>query len=399
MTPHSKNRAPISERSVVVASFGRSGHDHFARSLQKNWLLAFYALGTRRGTAGVSPECTRLNPVFGLLNYVGANCLPPFRAESFRHRLYPLFDKWVRRLLRPGQHLITSFGYANSGLAWVRRHGGWAMIDAESSHPDAFWEVLSKERQRWQSKYPPVSRFYNRLSAKTVAECDYVFAPSAFVEESFRAHGFPSDRLLRYTLPTNVDWFQPAPEPRPESRPLTLLNTGAVCLRKGTPYLLEAFRKVRAKEPTAVLRLSRTIADDVKDILKRYSDLPIDWSPYYDLRFEDQRAKYVARFQSSDIFVFPSLEDGFAFVVAEALACGLPVVTTRNTGASDLVRPGDNGDITPICDSDAIADAILRWWSKIRQGYRPPSLGATRRDLSFDAFDQTIMTHLKSLGC
>jgi glycosyltransferase involved in cell wall biosynthesis len=398
MTSPSPNQTAILNKSVVVASFARSGHDNFARSMERHGLLAFYALGTRRGTTGVTRERTRLNPVFGLLNYAAAKCLSPFYAESFRYRLYPLFDRWVRSLLHPGQSLITSFGFANSSLEWIRRHGGSTFIDAENSHPNTFWEVLSEEHKRWGSRYPPVSRFYNRLGAKSVDHADYIFAPSAFVQNSFVEQGFDRERIWRYTLPTNLEWFHPAPVPRPKSRPLTLLNTGALCLRKGTPYLLEAFRLIRKKEPNAVLRLSRTVTDDIKGILRRHSNLPIEWSPYYDLRFEEQRRQYVARFQTSDLFVFPSIEDGFAFVVAEALASGVPVITTANTGASDLIRPGDNGDIVPIRNPEALANAVLNWWARIRKGYRPTSLDSTRQSLNFDTFDRTIMNYLTGLG-
>src|SRR5208282_2061331 len=116
MNTTSKNDVPFSPGSFVVASFGRGARDIFARVLEKHGLLAFYALGTRRGTQGVSGQHTRLRPVFGLLNYMAATCLPTFQAESFRFRLYPLFDRWVRSLLRPGQHLITGIALANSAM-------------------------------------------------------------------------------------------------------------------------------------------------------------------------------------------------------------------------------------------------------------------------------------------
>ena len=110
--------------SFVVAGFARGTRDHFARVLEKHGLLAFYALGTRRGTQGVSRQRTRLNPVFGLLSYAAAKCLAISNAESFRYRLIPLFDRWVRSQLRPGQHLITTLGLTNSAIEMVERAWG-----------------------------------------------------------------------------------------------------------------------------------------------------------------------------------------------------------------------------------------------------------------------------------
>jgi len=395
----SEPAGPTSQPHFVVASFARCGHDNFARVLEKHGLLDFYALGTRRGTQGVSPAHTRLNPAFGLMNYALAKCLPPFQGESMRFRLFPLFDRWVKSLLIPGQNLITSYAFANAALKWTREQGGVTFIDAQNSHPKIFWELLTEEQKRWRSPYLPVARHYNQRGLESVEQSDYVFAPSTFVRDSFLEQGMEPGRVLLYTLPLNLNWFKPADADRPESRPLTILNTGALCLRKGTPYLLEAFRLIHKKEPRAILRLSQTIRDDAKEALRQYADLPIDWAPYFNLAFEDQRQQYLERLQTSDIFVFPSIEDGFGFVVAEAMACGLPVITTKNTGASDLVLPGVNGEIVPIRNPEAIAEAVLKWWSLLKEERRVPNVQRLQEQLSFDMFEKTVMGHLAAIGC
>jgi glycosyltransferase involved in cell wall biosynthesis len=375
----------------AAASFGRCGHDYFARVLEKHGLLDFYALGTRRGTAGVSPEHTRLQPIFGLLNYAGASLLPPFRAEAFRFRLFPWFDRWVKSQLRAGQHLFTSYAFANQSLRWVKEHGGLTFIDAGNAHPKEFWDLLTEEANRWGSPYPPVSRFFNEQALDTANNVDYVFTPSTWVRRSYLKRGFEERRLLLYSYPVDLQVFRPPAEPRPADRPLTILNTGLLCLRKGTPYLLDAFRLIRKQEPRAVLRLTRVIADDMREVIQRYADLPIDWTERLGM------ADFVRRYQTSDIFVLPSIEDGFAHVVSEALACGLPVITTPNTGASDLIRNGENGEVVPIRDPEAIAAAVLKWWEKIRQGQRPEAADQLSK-LTLEHFDRAVMGHLTQLG-
>jgi glycosyltransferase involved in cell wall biosynthesis len=308
-----------------------------------------------------------------------------------------MFDRWVRTHLKPGQHFITSYAFANTSLKWIRTHGGTTFIDAGNSHPRVFWDLLTEEQKRWGSPYPPISPHYSRLCRETVEHTDYVFTQSEFVRDSFLREGMDPSRVLEFTIPMNLGWFRPAEAARPASRPLTLLNTGALCLRKGTPYLLEAFRLVLEKEPAARLRLSQSVRDDAKGVLSRYAGLPIDWSPYLNLQFEDQRKQYVERFQTSDIFVFPSIEDGFAIVVAEALACGLQVITTKNTGASDLVEPGENGEIVPIRDPQALADAIIKLWPGIRQGLGRRDNERIRGILGFENFEKTVMQHLQNV--
>jgi glycosyltransferase involved in cell wall biosynthesis len=96
--------------------------------------------------------------------------------------------------------------------------------------------------------------------------------------------------------------------------------------------------------------------------------------------------------------LFPSVEDGFALVVAEALACGLPVITTPNTGASDLIHPGENGEVVPIRDPQALAQAALRWWDRIRAGERIGGYEELKSRLSFQKFEETFIGHLAQLG-
>jgi glycosyltransferase involved in cell wall biosynthesis len=376
----------------VMAGFARSGDDNFARVLEKHGLLDFYALGTRRGTKGVSREHTRLQPIFGLINYLLANTLSTYQSESLRFRLFGAFDRWVQTLLRPGQNFFTGYAFAPRSMRWIQRHGGLAVLDAWTSHPDEFWNLLTEEQHRWGSRYLPVSRYYQDKVVESVGAADYICVSSTFVRESFLKRGFDPQRLLACPYPADLTAFQPALEPRPANRPFTILHVGGLSLRKGAPYLLEAFRLIRKEVPNAVFRVKRNIRNDAEEILRRYSDLPIEWSG--GLPFDE----HVQRYQSSDLLLFPSVEDGFAFVVAEALACGLPVITTVNTGASDLVRPGENGEVLPIRDSQALANAALKWWDRIRTGERISNFEELKSRLSFEKFEATFIGHLARLG-
>ena len=72
----------------------------------------------------------------------------------------------------------------------------------------------------------------------------------------------------------------------------------------------------------------------------------------------------------------------------------LPVITTPNTGASDLIQSGVNGEVVPIRDPQAIADAVLKWADKILSfGWRPRALVDTTR-LSFDHFEREFLRQL-----
>src|SRR5471032_3235450 len=169
------NAAPPPHRPFAMACFARSGDDNFARALENNGLLDFYALGTRKGCRGVPPEHTRLCPVFGLINYLAAKSLPPYQSEAVRFRLFPFFDRWAQSLMKPGQHFFTGYAFANGALRLAKQRGGKAFLDAWTSHPEAFWDLLTEEQHIWGSRYAPAVRHYQDLTLGSVAAADYIF--------------------------------------------------------------------------------------------------------------------------------------------------------------------------------------------------------------------------------
>jgi alpha-maltose-1-phosphate synthase len=375
----------------VVATPGRSVCDDNARALFRHDALRFLALGTRRGTAGVPPSHTRLFPLVGLLAYAGAKLLSPYRAESFRFSMLPMFDRWVRRQLTPGDHIVSSYGYANGCFKAVRAHGGKTFVDAGNSHPENYWQVVSEEHQRWNCPLPPFSPFWHRRSMEMMPHVDYVLCPSSFVRKSFLERGFRPEQILTNVYPVDLSCFTPTPEQRPSTRPLTVISTGALSLRKGAPYMLEAFRLIHQRHPSARFLLTNSVQESAAPVLRRYSDLPIDWSPPL------PHARLADRLRSADVFVLLSVEEGLVRTALEAMACGLPVVLTPHTGTHDFVVPGVNGEVVPIRDAPAAAEAVLKCYERLRAGQRP-QVGELHQKLSFETFEREFIGQLRERG-
>lgn len=378
-------------RQFVVATPSRSVCDENARALERCGRLRFLALGTRRGTAGVPAEHTRLNPWIGLKTFIAAKTLTPFAAESYRFSLLPQFDAWVRRQLTPGDHIISSYGYANECFKFVRANGGKTFVDAGNSHIENFWEILSEEHRRWNCHTPPVAPHWIERARTMLAETDFVLSPSSYVTNSFLERGFKPEQILRNVYPVNLELFTPRAVPRPKNQPLTIINTGSLSLRKGAPYLLEAFRLIRQKHPSARLLLTRIIQDDVKPILARYHDLPIEWSPGL------PHLQLAERLRGADVFVLPSLEEGLARTACEAMACGLQVVLTPHCGANDFVTPGVNGEVVPIRDAVATAEGILKCWERVQKN-PVAEVAELQMKLSFGTFAADFTAQLYERG-
>jgi glycosyltransferase involved in cell wall biosynthesis len=365
----------------VVAVPFRSVCDDQARILAKHDSLRRYLVWNRRGTEGISEDLTRKNPALGLAAYVGARTLPPYYAEAFRFSLYPLYDRWAKSHLKPGDNIISSYAYANECFRWVRKHGGKTFLDGGNSHPDNFWEILEEEHRRWKCPYPPVPRFYIDRARRMMDDVDYVLSPSHFVTDSFLSRGFRQQQIISVVYPQDMSVFKPSGELRPKDRPFTIINTGSLSLRKGTPYLLEAFRLIRKEIPDARLLLTDAVSDSIKPVLTKYSDLGIEWSPYL------SPEKLADRLRSADVFILPSLEEGLVRTALEAMACGLPVILTPNTGTAQYVREGVNGSVVPIRDPEAIASEALHWWARISEGDRLDST-AFEKFLSMEKLEE-----------
>jgi glycosyltransferase involved in cell wall biosynthesis len=372
------------ENMVMATPFRTDYYRGFAQALEKSGHLRQTILWKREGYPDIPPEKATLWPLLGKITYASIKLFPRDLAQSIRFRLHPFYDRWAADQLQPGDNVYSSYGYANKCFEKARSNGGKTFVDGGNSHPAYFWDILCEEHARWGYKEKPIPEFHRKRCSEMMKHTDFVFAPSAFVARSFLEQGFREDQILRMFYPVDLRHFKPDDAERPKNKPFTIVNTGALSLRKGTPYLLEAFRLIHKAIPDVRFMLSKGITASAAGILEKYSDLPIEWSKHLG------HAELAQRFRQADLFMLPSLEDGFARVVTEAMACGLPAIISENVGAADYIQSGVNGEIVPIRDPEAMAEAAICWWKKIKDGYKPP-VAELRESLSSEAYQKRMI--------
>lgn len=141
-------------------------------------------------------------------------------------------------------------------------------------------------------------------------------------------------------------WDDPVPK---------VIVVGRLTRAKGHKYLLDAFRVVLGEVSNA--RLMILGIGEERDALERYATQLGIASNVTFLGFKDNPYKYMAR---SDVFVLPSLWEGFGHVIVEAMACGVPVVSTDcPSGPAEIITDGRDGILVPAADSQAMAHAIV----------------------------------------
>lgn len=221
-----------------------------------------------------------------------------------------------------------------------------------------------------------------------------VIVNSTMVQREIVKHfAFPEQRIYRVRNGVDVDRFQSGK--REETRrkfgfkdqDLVLLFVGSGWERKGLKYLLRAFEQLEIQQGSEMGAggvygdapstgpLSRV---RVKLLVVGKGKLP--WMPPDDCIFAGPMSAVEDAYAAADLFVFLPIYEPSANVVAEALAAGLPVITSAQNGASEWLEEGVNGTVLPDpSDQDAVTDAIVTWASR-RFMARPADTDALRLD-------------------
>lgn len=139
-----------------------------------------------------------------------------------------------------------------------------------------------------------------------------------------------------------------------QRRPLRLLYVGTWLDRKGIYYLADAFSLLASRVPDATLTVAGCLvsADEVQSYFAQELRDRVHVIPF--VKHEGMAAVYAEH----DIFVFPSLMEGMPLTLLEAMATGMPVVTTNTCGMADVVEDGVNGLLVPSADAEALAASV-----------------------------------------
>ena len=129
-----------------------------------------------------------------------------------------------------------------------------------------------------------------------------------------------------------------------------MLFAGQVGYRKGIPYLLQAFERFR--HPRKRLRIVGGILKEIRPYLEKH--LP----DRVEILGHVPQAELKRIMSGSHVMVLPSIEEGLALVQGQAMACGCPLISSTNTGGSDLFTPGVEGFEVPIRSAEAIAERL-----------------------------------------
>jgi glycosyltransferase involved in cell wall biosynthesis len=279
-------------------------------------------------------------------------------AKLLKERLSDLFypayhDLWqlgVRLNWRPTPLLhVMAHGTSRQLIEKTKREGSIVIGEVVNTHPIHRDRLLTDEENK--RGIPHITRI-NRQQQRLIEEVkmyDYVLAPSSIVRESFIQQGVPPDIIKVIPYAANVKRFHPLEKQEKDTNRFNILCVGHISLRKGQLYLLEAVKQINDK------RLHVTLIGQIEPRIEALL------APYQHLFTHIPRvdnAQLNAYYNSADVFVLPSLEEGLAVVLCEALATGLPIIATRESGAAEIIEHDRSGKIVSASSATQLANAI-----------------------------------------
>jgi glycosyltransferase involved in cell wall biosynthesis len=258
---------------------------------------------------------------------------------------------------RPDSDAMWAFnGAALELFRWAKMRGVRCLLEQTVAPRQVLCRLLAEEAERWPGWEPGLHlpSGPDPLAEREQEEwalADRIVAGSPFVAEGISQCGGPAHKCAVVPYGVDTERFAPAAGrlEGSQARRLRVLFAGEVGLRKGAPYLLEALRQLGPDHVEA--RFAGRIAL-ARDRLAPYRDVATFLGPV-------PRLQMPALYRWADVFVLPSVCEGSATVVYEALAAGVYVITTPNAG-SVLSGASAFGGIVPIREVDAIAGALRR---------------------------------------
>ena len=326
----------------------------------------FHAFELARGLSqfGYLDQLLTTYPSFMVQKFVGSDVVlktAPFL--ELRRRLHSKFNitgnpglsiakrfgDFSKRHIRKDTDIFV--GWSSASLEAIRpmqELGAKVIIERGSTHISNQTDVLC-------AAYKEFGLCFNQTDSEIIEreEQEYMLAdeisvPSNYAAQTFVDRGISKNKIFINGYGVDLEQFKP-PTSRESNRKPRIIFVGSVGIRKGVPWLLDAFKYLSSK---AELHLIGPISPDYEPMLRNSVGKNIH------VRGALVGGQLATEYGRGDIFCLPSLEEGYGMVVLQAMACGLPIVTTHVVGAVDLIKHGHNGLIVDSGDRTALAEAL-----------------------------------------
>jgi glycosyltransferase involved in cell wall biosynthesis len=266
-----------------------------------------------------------------------------------------IYSAWLRAKLRsrhcpPFDVIHAIMGFCDEAFRRADEVGALKVVDCPNSHPTTYYGYWQRECDLWcPGERVPIPRHMFARMNRQLQAADVVLCPSVFVRDTMVLNGIDPEKCIINPFGADTSIFTPRSHLPEKPR---FVSTGTICVRKGHQYLFRAFELVKQRLPQAELIC---VGDVKRDFRREWPKWRGSFTHYSHL----PHSRLAELLRTATAFVFPSCEEGFARVLSEALATGLPLVASYESGATTLVKDGVEGFIVSR-RPEQIAAAMLR---------------------------------------
>lgn len=275
--------------------------------------------------------------------------------SKYNKKFFEIFQKKSKKFIEQSDIVHVLQDYCNESIRYASKKNKIIVYEQIIAFDSTIINYLEQEVKKWGFSNEYIERNYNSkkilLSKENIKNVNYILSPSRFVTESLLFE-FGQDILNKIKeVPYGVDINKfKYIERKYNNKELKLLCVSRVTLTKGTQYLIEAMKRMEEYNVNLTY-IGMPVDEEDKILVEQLKSLKnveyIAKVPHYNIH------NY---FEDSDIFILPTLIEGSALSIYEALASGLPCITTKNSGS--VIRDNKEGFIINNTDIKDIVKKV-----------------------------------------
>ena len=310
------------------------------------------------------------------------------------YEINEIFDFLVSSDISKNEGFKAFIGWSGMSLRSIRKAkdmGKLTIVERGSSHIVHQTKILQEEYKRFGLEFKPDEKTIEK-ELQEYNEADFISIPSEFVKSSFLEYGFDEKKLIKNPYGADTDIFEADMNCFENSiKSFKVVYVGSLTIQKGLYYMFEALKDIDF--PDFEVHYIGHIPNEIKPTLKNYTNT--NWKFYGQVNHYEL-PKLLSEFS---VGIHPSLQDGFGMVIPQMLSCGIPVISSTNTGGMDLIDEGKSGFIVPIRSPEAIKEKILMLYEDrdLLRTMKKNAIEMSHNNFTWDQYGQRYEELLSSL--
>ena len=277
---------------------------------------------------------------------------------DYEYFLCNYFDDLASKLIEYEELdiLVGWSGFSKKSFLNASKYNCIKILERGSSHIKFQEEILKNEYLKLGIRPTLPSKKMIQKELEEYQLADFISVPSDFVKQSFIKYGILESKIIKIPYGVDLKEFEVISNEKKKIKKFTIITTGTISFRKGSHYLIETFQELSLSD--AELIFVGPIDYEFKDWLRKKDNL-------INIKFvkkkKQSELKYL--YNNSNLFVQCSIEEGLSMVQAQAMACGIPVICTENSGGAEIINDGQEGFIIPIRNKEILKKKILELYN------------------------------------